>query len=48
MRNFKDFTVHQKLLDSEMRNVKLNKAGTQMAVMTNDTKFCSVKVKKNT
>jgi predicted nucleic acid-binding Zn ribbon protein len=29
-----------------MRNVKLDKAVTQMAVMTNDTKFCSEKVKK--
>jgi predicted nucleic acid-binding Zn ribbon protein len=29
-----------------MRNVKLDKAVTQMAVMKNDTKFCSAKVKK--
>jgi len=29
-----------------MRNVKLNKAVTQMAVMTNYTKFCWAKVKK--
>jgi hypothetical protein len=46
MRKFKAFTVHQKLLDGKMRNVKLDKAVTQMAVMTNDTKFCSAKVKR--
>jgi hypothetical protein len=46
MRNFKAFTVHQQLLDSKMSNVKLDKAVTQIAVMTNDTKVCSAKVKK--
>jgi hypothetical protein len=46
MTNFKNFTVHQKLLDSKMRNVKLDKAVTQIAVMTKDTKFCSAKVKR--
>lgn len=46
MGNFKAYTVHQKLLDSQMRNVELDKAVTQMAVMTNDTKFFLAKVKK--
>jgi hypothetical protein len=46
MRNFKAFTVHQNLLDSKMRNVKLGKAVTQIAVMTKYTKFCLAKVKK--
>jgi hypothetical protein len=43
MRNVKACTVDQKLLYSKMRNVELDKSVIQMEVMTNDTKFCSVK-----
>ena len=46
MRNFKACTVHQKLLHSKMKNVKLDKAVTRMTVMTNGIKFCSAEVKK--
>ena len=48
MRNFKACTVHQKLLESKIGNVELDKAVIQMAEMTNDTTFCSARVKKIT